>query len=62
MDVEVLPSDIGVGYLAEGCVGLHLLDISFCRITDRAMVHVASGLFNLQSLSTAACRVTDEVK
>ena len=54
-------SDIGVGYLAEGCVGLQSLDLSFCdRVTDRAMIHIASGLFNLRCLSLVSCRISDD--
>merc|ERR1711876_79338 len=53
-------SDIGVGFLAEGCSGLDKLDVSFCdRVSDSSMAHIATGLAHLRSLSLSSCQITD---
>ena len=53
-------SDIGVGFLAEGCPALSKLDVSFCdRISDSAMAHIATGLSHLHQLSLSSCQITD---
>ena len=53
-------SDIGLGFLADGCPGLAKLDVSFCdRVSDSSMAHIATGLAQLQSLSLSSCQITD---
>lgn len=53
-------TDQGLRYLSEGCLQLHVLDVSFCdKIGDAGLTFVAQGLPAITSLSLNSCAITD---
>jgi len=50
-------TDSGMGYLAQGCPLLHMLEISSCdNITNQGLKHLANGCHKLHALIARHCK------